>query len=351
MQLKWRRFDLELAHRWIVASSQAQGGRSTVGVVFVSLRDPKSGVEGIGEASPPRRFGETQESIERFLGRVDSSKLSFEDPPTSMKYLDGILPRSNAARAALNIALLDGRTKKNHVPLYRELKLHFHEGEYVTSFSIGIDDPATVKTKVGEASAYPILKLKVGSPDDDKNLAALREAAPDKKLRLDANEGWKTKEEALAAIERLAKAARIEFIEQPLPAGTHATEMKWLKERSPVPLVADESFTCALDAERCAECFHGVNVKLVKVGGIDRALESVFAAKHHGLFAMLGCMIESSLLISAAAHLAPVAQHFDLDGNLLIGNDPYHGVESDGGVLSFSRSPHATGLCVAARKR
>jgi L-Ala-D/L-Glu epimerase len=193
-----------------------------------------------------------------------------------------------------------------------------------------------------------VLKLKVGSPDDRANLAALREAAPKKPVRVDANEGWQDREQALAMMEWLAGDGAIEFVEQPLPAGTPAKDLVWLKERSPLPIFADESFHHAGDVERCAEGFHGVNVKLVKTGGVSGGVEALRAARRAGLKTMLGCMIETSVLISAGAHLAELCDHLDLDGNLLITNDPYAGVTAPRGVLSFASAREPYGLRVRA---
>jgi L-alanine-DL-glutamate epimerase-like enolase superfamily enzyme len=180
-------------------------------------------------------------------------------------------------------------------------------------------------------------------------MRAVREAAPAKTVRVDANEGWKTKEQALEMIEWLAQDKHIEYIEQPMPAATPPADWAWLKARSPLPIFADESYHTAADAARCAECFHGVNVKLVKTGGVSGGFEALQAARKLGLKTMIGCMIETSILISAAAHLAELCDHLDVDGNILITNDPFLGVATDDGVLSFASAPEKTGLRVCPR--
>jgi len=134
-----------------------------------------------------------------------------------------------------------------------------------------------------------------------------------------------------------------------MPATTPAADWRWLKDRTPLPIMADESYHSAADAERCAECFHAVNVKLVKTGGLTGAYEALRAARQLGLKTMLGCMIESSVLITAAAHLAELTDYLDIDGNLLITNDPYLGATADNGVLSFAHAPEPFGLRVRAR--
>jgi L-alanine-DL-glutamate epimerase-like enolase superfamily enzyme len=161
---------------------------------------------------------------------------------------------------------------------------------------------------------------------------------------VDANEGWQTKEEALDRIEWLARDGHIQFIEQPMPQTTSPRDLVWLKERSPLPLFADESCHTAFDLAHCAECFHGVNVKLVKAGGLSAGLAALQAARQAGLQTMIGCMIETSVLISAAAHLAELCDFLDVDGNLLITNDPYAGVTAKRGILSFQEAKEAFGL-------
>jgi L-alanine-DL-glutamate epimerase-like enolase superfamily enzyme len=350
MKLKFKRFELELAHRWTIARSLEAGragGSTTFQVALVELRD-KDGVIGLGEAAPSIRYQENVDSVIAFLEHVDATKLSFEDIPGSMKYLDQIAANNFAPKGAINIALLDGAGHKAGKPIYDFLQLGFKEAKHVTCFSIGIDKPEIIRRKVLEAASYPVLKLKVGGPDDKQNLAALREVAPKKTVRVDANEGWKTKEQALTQIEWLASDGHIEFVEQPMPATTKTEDMSWLKSRSPLPIMADESYLSAKDAAQCVECFHAVNVKLVKTGGITGAYDALQAARKSGLKTMIGCMIESSVLITAGAHLAELADYLDLDGNLLITNDPYSGATADKGLVSFKTAPEPFGLRVKA---
>jgi L-Ala-D/L-Glu epimerase len=287
--------------------------------------------------------------VESFLQQVDPARLSFDNLPASMAYLDMVAPGNCAAKTSINIALVDGIARAARQPIYEHLKLGFTESKHVTSFSIGIDTPEVVREKVEAAAAYPVLKLKVGVPDDQQNFAALRSAAPDKLVRVDANEGWKTREDALRNLEWLHEYAQVQFVEQPMPATSDPKDMAWLKARSPLPLFGDESYHHAADATRCAECFHGVNVKLVKTGGITGAYDALRAARKAGLKTMIGCMIESSVLISAGAHLAELADYLDLDGNLLITNDPYMGVTAEKGVMSFAHAVEKAGLRVSPR--
>jgi L-alanine-DL-glutamate epimerase-like enolase superfamily enzyme len=339
----WR-YELKLAHTWTIA----RGSADVFPVCLLELTDD-DGVTGLGEAAPVSRYHESVDTVQAFCQRVDARRLSFADVPGSMAYLETVAPGNYAAKCAFNAALLDGAGKRAGKPVYDLLGLGFREGHHVTSYSIGIDKPEVIRQKVRAAEAYPVLKLKVGVPDDRANLAALREVAPTKPVRVDANEGWTRKEQALEMIEWLARDPHIQFVEQPMPARTDPKDLRWLKERSPLPLFADESYHHASDVAHCAECFHGVNVKLVKTGGVSGGFEALRAARAAGLRTMLGCMIETSVLISAAAHLAELCDYLDLDGNLLITNDPYVGVTAERGVLSFANAPERHGLRVRAR--
>ncbi|MDQ6623809.1 MAG: dipeptide epimerase [Verrucomicrobiota bacterium] len=346
MELSFRRYDLKLAHNWMVASSRASGGKMIYPAVLIELRDD-DGAIGYGEAAPSRRYDETAETAAAFLARVDAARLSFDDLEGSMRYVENLSLGDFSPKGAINLALLDGAARKARQPLHNFLGLGFVEGRHVSSVTIGLDSPEMIRAKTREAEAYPILKLKVGAPNDRENLAALRSVAPAKTIRVDANEAWETKEEALRQIEALAADSKIEFVEQPMPASAARADFIWLKKRSPLAIVGDESYRSAEDVELCAECFHGVNVKLCKTGGITRGIEALRAARGLGLKTMLGSMVESSLLTSAGAHLAALTDWLDLDGMLLITNDPFRGVTSERGVMSFAHAPTPFGLRVA----
>ena len=347
MKMEFRRFDLKLRHAWRISRSD-DAGSGIYPVVFIELTD-ESGLRGLGESAPSWRYLENVETVQQFLRAVDPAKLSFADVPGSMRYVDGVASGNQAAKTALNIALMDGAARRAGKPIYDLLSLGFTENRHLTSFSIGIDSPEMIRHKVAEAAEFPILKMKLGSAQDRANLAALREVAPTKTVRVDANEAWKTREQALSEIEWLAQDRHIEFVEQPMPAATPVEDLAWLKARSPLPLFGDESYHHATDAERCAECYHGVNVKLVKTAGISGAYDALQTARRVGLKTMIGCMIESSVLITAAAHLAELADHLDIDGNLLISNDPFLGATCTRGVISFREAPETLGLRVTTR--
>ena len=341
MNLKFWRERLQLANTWTIA----RGSTNLFEVVMVELAT-RDGLAGIGEASPIGRYHESPATVEAFFRRVDATRLSFDDIAGSMSYLETLSPGDMSAKCALNIALLDGAARRGGAAIYDFLGLGFRENHHVTSFSIGIAEPDVIRQKVRAADNFPVLKLKVGVPNDQSLLAALREVSPTKAIRLDANEGWKTKEQALERLEQLAQDKYIQFVEQPMPQGTSPEDLVWLKERSPLPLFADESYHSAGDLAHCARCFHGVNVKLVKTGGVSAGFAALKAARDAGLKTMIGCMIETSVLISAAAHLAELCDYLDVDGNLLTTNDPYSGVTARSGVLSFQTATEKTGLRV-----
>jgi len=345
VKLSWRHIDLQLTHLWAIARA---GGTHVAKVIVLELTGA-DGTIGLGEAAPTTRYKESVKTVEAFLKKVDPRGLSFTDVEGSMEYLNTISPHDMSAKCALNLALLDGAGKKAKKPVYDLLGLGFRENHHLTSFTIGLDTPEVIRKKVEQAAPYPILKMKVGGPEDKANLQALREVAPDKTLRVDANEGWKTKEQALEMIEWLAQDKHIQYVEQPLPASASAKDWNWLKQRTPLPIFGDESYHLSDDVAVAAECFHGVNVKLIKTGGITGGLAALSAARKAGLKTMLGCMIETSILISAGGQLAELCDYLDLDGNVLITNDPYTGVSTDSGQLSFAGVPQPFGLRVAPR--
>jgi L-alanine-DL-glutamate epimerase-like enolase superfamily enzyme len=345
VNLNFRALDLHLAHPWAISRVKASS-ISKVGIVELTAAD---GTAGIGEAAPVARYKESLASVAAFCKKVDPRSLSFGDVEGSMSYLETISAHDMSAKCAINLALLDGAARRARKAVCDYLGLGFRENQHVTSFTIGIDAPEKVRLKVLEAAPFPILKVKLGGPDDKAAFQAAREAAPDKPFRIDANEAWQKKEQALENIEWLATDGRIQYVEQPMPAATSVRDWAWLKQRSPLPIFGDESYHMAGDVNEAAECFHGVNVKLVKSGGLSAGLEALRQARGAGLKTMIGCMIETSVLISAAAHLAELCDYLDLDGNLLITNDPYAGVTAERGLLSFQQAKEPFGLRVVNR--
>ncbi|HTH47118.1 MAG TPA: enolase C-terminal domain-like protein, partial [Candidatus Limnocylindria bacterium] len=266
MQLTFRRFDLALRHSWTISHDLGSGGgKSTCPVVFVELTDAP-GRCGLGEGSPSSQYHETHATVTAFLQKVDARRLSFDDIAGSMAYLETVAPGNYPAKCAVNLALLDGAAKAAGQPVHAFLGLGFTEGKHITSFTIGLDTPEVMARKTAEAAELPVLKLKLGSPRDRDNFAAVRGAAPGKPIRVDANAAWATKEIALGNIGWLAADGNIQFVEQPMPPELPDADWIWLKERSPLPIFGDELYQSAADADRCARCVHGVNIKLVKTG-------------------------------------------------------------------------------------
>ncbi len=322
---------LNLTHTWTIARN-ASDFKSNV---FVKIE--KDGISGYGEAAPNVRYGENAELTTK---KINQAKMIFEKNDlfhfTDIKdVMDKTVLNQSCAKAALDIALMDWVGKALNTPLYKMFGLNTSKAP-VTSFSIGIDTPEVIKQKVKEAEPFPILKIKVGKKNDDEIIAAVR-SVTDKPIRVDANEGWKNKEEALEKIQWL-KTQGVEFIEQPMPSEM-IEETAWLRERVDMPIVADEAVKTAADIPKLAKAYDGINIKLMKSGGIQEALRMIQIAKALNMKIMLGCMIESSVAISAAAHLAPYVDWADLDGNLLISNDPFSGVKVKNGRFIYNDKP------------
>jgi L-alanine-DL-glutamate epimerase-like enolase superfamily enzyme len=322
---------LRLRHTWTTTMSSSDY-RDTL---YVRYR--RDGLTGIGEGAPIARYHEDAagcqqavESVADFLGSADP--LEFDKTLAQVfRLIDG----KWAAKAAVDIALLDWVGQKRGVPVYALFGLDPADAP-VTTFSIGIDTPEITRQKVREAEPYPVLKIKVGLDTDEATIAAVR-SVTGKPLRVDANEGWKDRETAIRKIEWLATQG-VEFIEQPLPAA-QLDDIAWLKERSAMPIFADEACLRPEDVPGLAGAYDGINVKLDKAGGILQGYRMIQIARALGLKTMLGCMISSSVSITAAAQLSPLVDYADLDGFLLIANDPYGGVQVERGKLVLSNRP------------
>jgi len=322
---------LKLRHTWTTTMSSSDY-RDTI-----QARLTCDGTTGVGEGAPIVRYHENAEEGKKAIESI-APFLQSANPWRFEKVMEEIsakVPGQFAAKAALDTALLDWVGKKANLPLYKMLGLD-PAGTPITTFSIGIDNPETTRQKVLEAEPFPVLKIKVGLNTDEATIAAVR-AVTNKPLRVDANEGWKDKEEAVRKIKWL-ETQGVEFVEQPMPAAM-LEETRWVRSRVHLPLIADEAAVNAQAIPKLLDAYDGINVKLDKCGGIQQALRMIYVAKSLGMKTMLGCMISSSISVTAAAHLSPLVDYSDLDGNLLIANDSFSGVTVSKGKLVLPDRP------------
>ena len=310
---------------------------------LVTLRD--GDLSGIGEAAPSGYYGEKREMVHAALPylaqQLGDDPLCIED---IVEAFERTFHHGNAAaKAAFDMALYDLAGKRLDVPVYTLLGLN-PDRTPLTSYTIAIDTPQEMARKAGEARDYPVLKIKVGTPDDVAIVRAIREVT-DATLRVDANAAW-TAKEAIRTINALAP-YNIEFVEQPV-AASDLDGLQLVRENVPVPVIADESCVVPEDIPSVIGRVDGINIKLMKCGGMRNALKMIAAARVHHLKVMLGCMIESSLSITAAAQLSPLVDYADLDGQMLIAHDPFDGVRVEHGKLVL---PDRPGLGVIPRVR
>jgi L-Ala-D/L-Glu epimerase len=322
----------------------ARGGASEFRVVKVVVRTP-DGLEGWGEAAPNRFYGESPESAVAALDRFrpllsDADEWATEELEAAM---NRALRLNGSIKSAISTAFHDLAAKRLGVPLHRMWGLDPTRAP-LSSFTIPIAaDEAELRKRVADAAEYPILKIKLGTERDREIIRIVREAAPTKVLRVDANAAWKPKE-ALEMISVLADHG-VQFVEQPV-AADDLEGMAFVRDRSPLPVVADESCIDAADVARLAGRVDGINIKLSKCGGLREAHRMIATARAHGMLVMAGCMVETSLGITAAAQLAPLLDFADLDGAALLADDPHRGATIERGVIALPSGP---GLGVAAR--
>ena len=324
--LHFRHQELHLRHTFRLA----RGASDTRDNLILEMEH--QGITGLGEAAPIERYGQDWQSA------AEAAELMVDSMEHPREFYDAAnrlaVPGQPAAEAAVDMGLRDLVGKGLDIPLFELLGLDGHATP-PTSYTIGMDTPEIVAQKVAEAGQFEILKVKMGSDDDRQVLETVRDLT-DRPLRVDANEGW-TLEGAVERLEWLHKMG-VELVEQPLPEG-EIEAMIELRRLSPIPLIADESVHRAADIPKLARAFDGINIKLMKCGGIGEAMRMIAAARAHGMKVMLGCMIETSLAITAAAHISPLVDFADLDGNLLVSNDPYLGVTLQGGRLVLPEEP------------
>lgn len=342
MQMRTSALDLELRRPFRISRGTQYHARNLL--VEIEAGDH---LTGIGEAGPDSSgyYGETratmQAALEVFRGVLGDDPLLLEDITSS---LDRSLYHGNAAaKSAVDMALYDLAGKILGIPVYRQLGLNPAETP-VTSFTIAIDTPEEMARQAAAAAEYPILKIKVGTPQDVETVRAIR-AVTTATLRVDANAAWSPKE-AIRTIEALAP-YNIELVEQPV-AADDLEGLRLVRQHSPVLIIADESCVTLTDVPKMAGCVDGINIKLAKCGGLHHALKMIHAARAHHLKVMLGCMVSSSLAVTAAAHLTPLVDFADLDGALLLANDPFQGVRFEQGRILLPETP---GLGIVKRSR
>lgn len=331
MKLSFRPYELKLAHVFTVSSYSRT---STPGI---QLQIEYEGVTGYGEASMPQYLGQSVESVSRFLERVDLSR--FPDPfqlEDILAYVDSLSPGDTAAKAAVDIALHDLVGKLLGAPWYRIWGLNPAKAPN-TTFTIGIDTPEVVRVKTREcADRFRILKVKVGLDNDKEMIRTIREIT-DLPIAVDANQGWKDRAQALEEIFWL-KEHGVVMVEQPM-AKERLDDNAWITERSPLPVFADEAVQRLADIPGIKGAYHGINIKLMKCTGMREAWKMANYAKAEGMRVMVGCMTETSCAVSAAAQLSPLADFADLDGNLLITNDLFDGMQVLDGKITLPDRP------------
>ena len=331
LNLTFEPYELKLRHAFNLARSQ----RTTT--PDVQVRIEYDGVTGYGEASMPPYLGENVESVCKFLSSLDLGQ--FADPfriEDIHEYMDSIALANRAAKASVDIALHDLTGKIMGQPWYKIWGLNPDKAPN-TSFTISYDaDPTEMAAKIAETAPFKVVKVKMGVGHDKETVEALRRVS-DVAICVDANQGWTDKEQALEMCEWLAERNCL-FVEQPMPKEM-IEETAWVRERSPLPLIADEFMQRLPDVKRAAEAYDGINIKLMKSTGMHEAYKMATLARALGMKVMLGCMTETSCAVTAAAQLSPMVDWADLDGNLLIANDRFDGIKIVDGKVTIPDRP------------
>lgn len=332
MQLSFLPYDAQMRHVFTIANSS----RTTTPIVLTRIT--YDGYTGYGEAAMPPYLGETQASVIEFLKKVDLGKFSnpflIED---IMQYVDAIAINNAAAKASIDIALHDLVGKMIGQPWWKIWGFN-PDTCPDTSFTVGLDTEEVVKEKTREASPYKVIKVKLGRDEaTDKMMVNTIRSVTDTVICVDANQGWKDKNYALEMIHWLNE-RNVNMIEQPMPK-LMLDQTAWLTERSPLPIIADEACQRLTDIKKLHGAYTGINIKLMKCTGLREAREMVSLAQALDMKLMVGCMTETSCAISAAAQIAPKTEWADLDGNLLISNDCFKGMQIVDGKITLNDNP------------
>ena len=332
MQLRFKPYHLEFKYPFRIANFT----RTSTPVVITEIE--QEGVIGYGEASMPPYLGETHDTALILLSLAQKiiAETSIDyDINEVMGRIDAIAEGNPAAKASIDIALHDLKGKILNTPCYTFFDVDKSK-TLNTSITIGISEPQLIKAKIKDAEHFKVIKVKLGSDNDREIIKNIR-VHTDKPISVDVNQGWKNKEEALE-LSGWLKEQNVIFIEQPF-AKTDLDAHAWLTERSPLPIIADESAQRLKDIEVIQNCFHGINVKLMKSTGMNEAHKMIVSARKYKLKVLIGCMSETSCAISAAAQLSPLADWADLDGSLLIKNDLFDGVKFVDGKITLNDRP------------
>ncbi len=340
MNIKFSTYRIKLNHSFGISRSSYD----YYDILYFYLVD--GNIIGRGEAAPSNRYNESIDKIISILQKGISLPEEYIKKNEIWAHIKPQLMGVRSLEAAANMAIWDWYGQKENKAVYDILKFNVRTLPR-TSYTIAIGDIKELDEKIELSLPYSILKVKLGTPKDDKEIIRQIRLKTDKLIRVDANEGWAfdtAKEMSYWLAER-----NVEFIEQPFPAN-RLNDTALLREISPLPLYADENSIDSADISKIAGVFDGINIKLMKCGGIDEALVMIKIAKRLNMKIMLGCMIESSVGITAAAQLASEVDAVDLDGNLLINNDPYKGVEVIDGRLKLSSKNIGMGLSLIDKK-
>ena len=340
MILRFASYQLLLKHPFRLAT----GTRTSTPTVQIRLEH--RGVFGYGEASMPPYLGETTETVTGFLSQLEPENWKVETIPQILKAVDSRSEKDNAAKAAIDIALHDLKAKLFGVPV-RELFGIRAERTPPTALTIGMGSKDELRTKLQEADAFQVLKIKLGGPDDKSMIDFLR-SITDKPFIVDANQGWNGLESALSMLDHISS-LNVLMVEQPLPVRTSPEVWMELKRKSPLPIFADESVKRLTDLDQTAELFHGVNIKLMKSTGLAEAHAMMLKCQELGLQTMIGCMSESSCAIMAAAQLSPLADFVDVDGPFLITNNPFEEPELTHGCIKLNSTAGHGAIPVASK--
>ncbi len=338
MKIIYSKFRIHLKHTFGISRSR----NDWYDIAYIYIVD--GNIIGRGEVAPSLRYNESIERVLSILNKGVQLPVNITDRGEIWYHIRPQLYGIKSLEAAFSMALWDWWSQLNEVPLYEILNIS-GDNLPLTSYTISIGDLNEIAEKVDHAKHCSILKVKLGTPSLDKAIINEIRNHTDKLIRVDANEGWDL--ETAIDMTNWLHGKNVEFVEQPFPANNIKQNIE-LKRKSPLDIIADENSLSSEDIPKIKHCFDGINIKLMKCGSIEEAQEMIKTAKSYGLKIMLGCMVESSLGITAAAHLSSQVDYADLDGNMLISNDPYEGIKIKNGQIVLNKK---SGLGVTLKSK